>query len=158
MRKLSRTSIIAGGVVATSLAGVAFAAWTSTGSGTGSAASDAISNVTYAATTPAGVTLYPTGPAADVTFLASNPNKYKVTLSAFSMSGAYYSTDTSHTTDVTATCGLSFSTTDTPTVAGLAAGTSVSLPGSLTMSNSAVNACANKTFDIVLTSTATSTP
>ena len=158
MRKFSRrTAVLAAGVALTTGVGVAFAAWTSTGSGSGTAKSDAISNVTFSATTASG-SIYPTGPAGDVTLTAANPNHYDVTLSAWSMTHAYYSTDTGHATPVEGTCDLSFLTTDEPVIDGDATAQAVNLSGSLTMGNGSVNACANKTFDVVLSATATSTP
>lgn len=156
MRKLTRrSSVIAAGVALTTTVGIAFAAWTSNGSGSGTAASDPRQAVTFSTASSNG-TIYPTGPAGHVTLTVANPNHYKVELSGWSMTGAYYSTDTSHTTDVTTTCGLHFSSSATPLIPGDATAAPVDLSGALSMDNTSDNACANQTFDITLTATATS--
>lgn len=162
MNKTSKRILAVGLPLATIAAtGIAFAAWTSTGSGLGTAKSTTISNVTYTA----GTTLsqvYPTG-TSDVVASVSNPNSYKAALSAFSLTAVYDAADANlgnlgtggtQPTDIKSTCDLSLTVP-----AGLvvpAGASSITVVNGLAMGNNAVNSCAGKTFALALTSTATS--
>lgn len=154
MRKLTRrTSVIAAGVALSTVVGVAYAAWTSTGSGSGTAKSDPNQAVTFSTATNNG-TIYPTGLPGHVTLTVNNPNHYAVELSNWAMTHAYFSSDL--TTDVTTLCDLSFSTSATKLIPGDATAAAVDLASSLSMGNGSDNACANKTFVISLTADSTS--
>ena len=72
MRRFSRKALVAGGLVATlALGGIAFAYFTNSGSGTGSASVGSSSPITLAGTITG--TLYPAGNAASVSVLVTNP-------------------------------------------------------------------------------------
>lgn len=85
MRKLTRrATVVTSGLVAATTMGVAFAAWTSTGSGTGSAASTTSENSTITAMTlSAADELYP-GATKSTSVSVSNPNDYPVIVTSIS--------------------------------------------------------------------------
>lgn len=85
MSKLTRRTATAGLVTLGLLgAGIAFAAWTSTGSDSGAATADTAKNLTVVVDdTVTG--LYPTG-SKDVTFTVKNNNPYPVTLDTATVS------------------------------------------------------------------------
>src|SRR5881409_3544340 len=70
-------------VIAGSIIGVAIAAWTTGGSGSGQAAAGSAASMTISAGTPSS-SLYPTT-SADVAATISNPNPYKVNVSSVSL-------------------------------------------------------------------------
>lgn len=165
MRKLTkRAAVVAATAAVASTAGIAFAAWTSTGSGSGTATSAAISNVTFAgASTTSAV--YPTG-SSDIKLTIANPNNYNAALSAWSMTAVYSSTDPNlgnlggggtQPTDLTSTCDLSFTAPTGVVVAHNATVAPLTITNGLSMGNGAANSCASTTFVVKLTSTATST-
>ncbi len=83
MRKISkRTAVVLGAAGTVLVAGVAYAAWTSTGSGTGSVSSTTSTNSTIS---PAngGSALYP-GSSTDFTVTINNPNDYTVKVDSIS--------------------------------------------------------------------------
>lgn len=83
MRKISkRTAVVLGAAGVVLVAGVAYAAWTSTGSGTGSVASTTSASSTIS---PAGggALLYPGG-GTDFTVTVNNPNDYPVKVDSIS--------------------------------------------------------------------------
>src|SRR5262245_13139804 len=73
-----RTIAITATVAALAGAGVAFAAWTTNGSGTGSATAGSAQDLTITQTGSA-TGLFPTG-SVNATFTVTNPNPYKVAL------------------------------------------------------------------------------
>lgn len=150
-RKLAVLTIMA----AVSAVGLVYAAWTTNGTGSGYAkagTAQALSTVDVSASTTA--TLYPGGPAGDVTIRISNPNPYPVTVTGVAGSGAI-TPDAGHaactTTGVTFTdqTGLSISV---PAKAGAVNGeTQTTLSGAASMSNASVNGCQGATFTIPVT-------
>jgi len=82
MRLKSKLGVVTIGVVAATTAGVAFAAWTSTGSGTGSAASTTSVDSEISPGT-LGVDLYP-GANEPVQVSITNPNDYPVEVTSIS--------------------------------------------------------------------------
>jgi hypothetical protein len=147
----------AGSLVGASLvAGVAFAAWTADGSGTGYAQAKTAQAVsTVSATTTAE--LYP-GANGSLYLSVVNPNDYPVTVTAVSL-------DTSggkaiKTTDATAACDLSTGVTfanqtASQVIPAKSAGTAFTVAG-VHMSNSSDNSCSGKTFSIPVTISAAS--
>ena len=150
MRTSIKRSIIVGGTVAGLMgAGVAFAAWTSTGTGTATATADSAKSLQVTTSPVTG--LYPTG-SVTVPVTVSNPNPYKVALSALEFTGV--------TTDKT---GCSAGTVTGTDLSGLAGAANVIAPsGSLTknvtvtMSNAAENACQGASFNLTVRATADS--
>jgi hypothetical protein len=132
--------------------GYAFAAWTSSGSGTGQAKSTtSIDSVIAPGTSAAD--LYP-GATGSVTVTVSNPNPYPVLVNSIS-SGSSALVNTSCTagtvtTDARATdaTGLFQSDNTTKTIAASGSGTYTLVTH---MSGSAVDACKSQTFTLSLT-------
>ena len=81
--KKTRAVIILALVIAGSVIGVAIAAWTTGGSGSGQASAGTAASMTISAGTPS-TNLYPTA-SADVAAVVSNPNPYKVHVSSVSL-------------------------------------------------------------------------
>ena len=141
-------------------AGVAFAAWTSSGSGVGSAASDSAKNVTFAGSTVTK-NLYPGG-SGSIDFTVANPNHYAVRLSAITIGHIYAAGDATKT-DLTTTCALTYTPPGDYSganflIAGDAPAQAVVLTNALAMGAGAdQTACAGKTFVVdTLAATATS--
>ena len=175
MRKLvARTGTVLVAAVAVSTAGVAYAAWTATGGGFGSAAA----TTADALTTPAAVAvssalasgdLYPgySGGALSVTF--NNTNDYPVTITSISQNtgaGHYVSSDKgaacSDANGANPT-GVSFAGATNPqgdTVADWVVPANDSathvVARNVTMSNSSANGCQGATFSIPVTFTGVS--
>lgn len=149
MRKLAtRAGTVAGGMAAATAVGIAFAAWTTSGVGTGVATSRDSQDLVVAPGTTTG-TLYPTG-ASDVAVQITNPNAYPVHVSSLELAPAGI-------TASDASCNASSVTYTTQTNGGsgwhVAPGTTVSLnlAGAAAMSNSANDACKLNTFTVNLT-------
>jgi hypothetical protein len=145
-------------LAAISVAGVAFAAWTTSGSGVGSAASRAAQNVSFAAGTVTD-TLYPGG-TGDAAVSVTNPNAYTVTLTSITLNHVYdaatYVSDINPGADIQATCGLSLQTPlSAPTVANGTHPVVLDIDMSNAVSNVA-STCANKTFVLDLSASASS--
>jgi hypothetical protein len=146
-RKLT-ARITAGGIVVGAMlaAGVAFAAWTATGSGSGYAkatTAQALTTVDVSASTPA--TLYP-GATGNVKLSISNPNPYPVTVSSVSGNGAI-------TSDKGAACnastGVTYSNQTGLSLAVPAAGSATfTLAGAVSMSNASDDSCQGAVFTI----------
>ena len=147
MRKLTKRltvgSVLVGAMLATS---VAFAAWTTTGSGNGYAkAATAQSLTTVDASASTSATLYP-GATGNVKITISNPNSYPVRVTSVAGSGSI-------TSDKGAACDASTGVTyadqtglalDVP-----AAGSQTfTLTGSVSMSNVSDNSCQGAVFTI----------
>ena len=81
--KKTRALVVLALVIAGSVIGVAIAAWTTGGSGSGQASAGTAASMTISAGTPS-TNLYPTA-SADVAAVVSNPNPYKVHVSSVSL-------------------------------------------------------------------------
>ena len=81
--KKKRVAVIAILAIAGSVIGVAIAAWTTGGSGSGQATAGSATSMTISAGTPS-TSLYPTA-SAGVAAAISNPNPYKVHVSSISL-------------------------------------------------------------------------
>jgi len=166
-RNIKRVAAVGLPLSVVAVAGIAFAAWTSSGSGVGSAAAGTPQDVVFkTASTSATDVLYPTG-AGELAATVDNPNAYKVGLYGFGLTAAYdaatYSVETPGTNLLT-TCALSLSsalttsTLSTPN-ATIAAGNNkaLNLADAVQMGNAAdEDACAGKTFVLAITSSAVS--
>ena len=119
---------------------VAFAAWTSNGTGTGTATAGTAKNLTIAVTNVSG--LYPTG-TFNVPFTVTNPNSYAVQLSKVQLQ-----TVTVNNVGCTASVVSGPDFTDTDVIA--AGATSASRNFSVTMSNAAEDACQGAVFTLTL--------
>ena len=157
MRKFTRrTTVLAGAVAFASVAGVAFAAWTSTGSGSGTATSDTVHDLSFTGSTPAD-SLYPTG-SSHVALTIANPNRYKAALSHWLVTGVYAAADTSFGTNIKSTCDLTFTlpADGDVVVAGSALTAPLTIP--VAMGNASSNdPCSSQTFVVKLTANAAST-
>jgi hypothetical protein len=145
-------SIVAAGTL---VAGIAFAAWTATGDGSGSAKSGQSTAVSTVATSAVTSLLYPTG-SADVKVNVHNSNPYAVTVTAINNAAGGSILSGDGTCD--ASNGVTF--TNTPVVTGGVVGAGLSaefiLTGAAHMSNLSVDACQNKSFSIPVTVVAAS--
>jgi hypothetical protein len=155
MLKLSTRSRLAAlcAVAATLVgAGLVFAAWTTSGNGSGYAkAGSAQSLTTVDASATTSATLYP-GATGDLTVKLSNPNAYPVRVTSVSLNGsnADIAPDGAHSGCTTT--GVSFSNQSGLSIDVPANGTAqATLPGSVSMSNASVDGCQGATFTIPVT-------
>jgi hypothetical protein len=137
-------------VMVLGIVSLGYAAWTSSGNGTGFAqasSAQALNSVTVSA---GSANLYP-GATADLTLKLNNPNPYPVTVTSVTGNGTI-TADTSH-----ATCGQDAGHPTGVTFTGQT-GLSISVPanatadapvpGSVHMSNASDNSCQGATFTI----------
>lgn len=155
MKKSTRRGAIATFVLLVALgASVAFAAWTTNGTGDGSAratSAQALTTVDVSATTPA--TLYP-GATGDLRLRINNPNPYPVRVTAVAGNGTI-------TSDAGAACnastGVTF-TNQTGLTLDVAANTAstFTLSGAVAMSNASHTSCQGAVFTVPVTLTGAS--
>ena len=145
-----RSGAVAAATVGLLGLGVALAAWTSTGEGSGNVDAATAKPLTVTVTDVNG--LYPTG-SVDVPFTVTNPNPYDVTVTSVTLKnvtvdGAHSGCATSviSGTDLT---GLSLS-------AAADGGSTNSRNLTVAMSNAATDACQGATFTVTLEATALS--
>jgi hypothetical protein len=146
MRNSKRAAVVGVGIVGMLGASVAFAAWTTQGTGSGSATAGTDQALTVTVSPATG--LYPTG-TTNVAYTVTNPNSYPVTLSQTTLQGV--------TVDKTG-CVASV-VTGSPAVVSdrLAAGaTSASKSFPVTMSNAATDECKGAVFTLTLKVTGSS--
>ncbi len=140
-RRLSLTAVVFAGLMA---AGIAFAAWTATGTGSGYAkatTAQALTTVDVSATTAA--TLYP-GATGDVELEISNPNPYPVRVTSVTGNGAITASDPGCNAG-----SVSFTDQDPVTLDVPASGSaSFTLSGAVTMGAAANDACQGAVFTI----------
>ena len=160
MRFFSKRNFVAASMTLIAMVAVGFvyAAWTTSGSGSGYAkagTSQALTTVDVSATTSAS--LYP-GQNGNVTLKINNPNGYNVRVTSVTLSGQQ--------TDIVADAGHSGCTTTGVTFtnqSGLTldvnagAQAEFTLNGAAAMSNSSLNACQGATFTIPVSLTGAST-
>jgi hypothetical protein len=134
---------------------VAFAAWTTSGTGSGYVAAGSeqdLTTLSVAASTTS--LLYPNG-SADVKVKINNPNPYKVLVSQINGgSGSITSGDA--TCD--ASSGVSFTDQSGSWTVPASGTLTVTLTNAASMSNASVDACQGKTFTIPVDLTGASTP
>ena len=140
MRNSKRSAVVGLSIVAMLGGGVAFAAWTTEGTGTGTATAGKDQALTMTVSPATG--LFPTG-TTNVAYTVTNPNSYAVTLSQVSLQGV--------AVDKTG-CVPSVVTGSPVTVSDkIAAGaTSTSKSFPVTMSNAATDECKNAVFTLTL--------
>jgi hypothetical protein len=144
-------------VIALVIVSLGYAAWTSSGNGSGVAkASTAQALTTGVATAVAG--LYP-GATAALTVDVTNPNPYPVTVTDVTGNGTI-TADASHSTcgqDVGHPTGVTYTDQHTLSISVPANGsTSASLSNSVHMSNTSDNSCQGATFTIPVSLTGAS--
>jgi hypothetical protein len=146
--------------IAGSIIGVAIAAWTTGGSGSGQASAGSAGSMTISAGTPSS-SLYPTA-SADVAATISNPNPYKVHVSSIALGAV--SVDGGHSGCNTASVTVTSPQTnggpgwDVPAKSGVNGTLDVDLADAIAMSNAANDSCQGATFTVALTATGASTP
>jgi hypothetical protein len=149
-KRVSKKLAVVTTMVAFASVGLVYAAWTTNGSGSGYAkagTAQALTTVDVSASTTA--TLYPGGPAGDVTIRISNPNSYPVTVTGVSGNGAI-TADAGHASCTTT--GVTFTDKTGLSIAVPANGaTTYTLTGAASMSNASVNGCQGATFTIPVT-------
>jgi len=139
MRKTQKIAIVGGTVGILMAGGVAYAAWTSEGSGTGTAKAGSAVALDVAGNDITDI--YPTG-SFPATVKVTNPNPYAVTLSSVDFTGAS-----------TTAVGCDASVVDVADLTGLsqvldANGGDHTFAVTVTMSNDATDACQGATFEL----------
>jgi hypothetical protein len=154
--RTSRKLTIAAAVVAVGLvAGVAFALWSATGTGSGSAKALTASTVTVNAVTGTA-DLYPGGPAGAVYFTLTNPNPYSITFdkvtaaSVTGVSGGIGGSPACATTDLTVAT-LPITGLSVQAAANANPSPTKSIAGVVSMNSSAPDACQSAVFTVSLT-------
>lgn len=152
-RITKRTAIIGSAIALAAVGGgIAFAAWTSAGNGNGTASASSAVDVTISAGTPS-TALYPNVAPVNVLVNVGNTNPYAVDLTGLALSGPI-TVDAGHSA-----CNVSslHFLASGATIHVLGAGTATDqVAGTITMDNSATNACQGASFSVPLTGTATS--
>jgi len=159
--KRMRMALILTLLIAGSAIGVAIAAWTTGGSGSGQASAGTAASMTISAGTPSS-SLYPTA-SADIAAAISNPNPYKVHVSSIAVGAV--TVDGGHSGCNTASVSVispqdnSGSGWEVPAKSGAVNGSlNVDLANAIAMSNAANDSCQGATFTVALTATGASTP
>ncbi len=145
MRMFSRKALVAGGLVATlGLGGIAFAYFTQSGSGTGSASVGSSAAITLSASAPTAVT--PAGVTSDVAIVVTNPGSGSQHVNSVSLT----SVDASDVNCVTS----AFSMPSVTVNQTLAAGAFTTVHGTLSMADNGLNqdACQGASLTLHLTS------
>jgi hypothetical protein len=154
MRKLTRrASVLTAGVAVSTAVGVAFAAWTSTGSGTGEAASTHdLASTIAPVTLDVADELYP-GATKSTKVTISNPNPYDVVVTSIGAGQSLVANvdcvaGTVRTDGVTDSTGITRSDVASSVIA---AGQTGEYELTLRMSDDPHNACKDQTFTLPLT-------
>jgi hypothetical protein len=137
-------------VMALGIVSLGYAAWTSSGNGTGFAKASTAQALTSVTATGVTAGLYP-GATAALTLNLSNPNPYPVTITDVTGNGTI-TADSSHSTcgqDATHLTGVTYTDQHNLSIAVPANGTAqVTVPSSVHMSNASDNSCQGATFSI----------
>ncbi len=159
--KKTRAVVILALVIAGSVIGVAIAAWTTGGSGSGQASAGTAASMTISAGTPS-TNLYPTA-SADVAAVVSNPNPYLVHVSSVSLGAV--TVDGGHSACNTRqrqrhlTTDQRWTGWDVPAKSGAVNGSlNLDLANAISMSSAANDSCQGATFTVALTATGASGP
>ena len=139
MRNITKRSIaITTAVAALAGAGVAFAAWTTNGSGSGSVTAASSKPLVITQTGPTVTGLFPTG-SVNVPFSVKNDNPYAVALTG--ATGGTFTVDAAHSGCNVASLSADPVTLTGTTVAANSTGTAAAQTMTIKMSNAAVDAC-----------------
>jgi hypothetical protein len=154
-----RWTIVSILLIGGSVIGVAIAAWTSGGSGSGQATAGSATSMTISAGTPSS-SLYPTA-SADVAASISNPNPYKVHVSSISLGtvsvdGGHSGCNTSSVTVTSPQDNGGAGWDVSPKSGGVNGSLNVDLANAISMSNAANDSCQGATFTVALTATGAS--
>jgi len=157
MRKsLKRTLVVGVAVVATAGAGVAYAAWTASGTGSGYAKAGSAQAVTTADASGSVTSLLYPGGTADVLVEIKNPNPFPVSVTAVSAGTGSIVASASGCT----TTGVSFTAPGTlataVTVPANGGDKVITLTGAAKMDNTSLDACQGASFTIPVSVTASS--
>jgi hypothetical protein len=145
MRKTQKIAIVGGTVAVLFAGGVAYAAWTSSGSGTGSATAGSAVDLNVSGDPVSS--LYPTVDL-PATVDITNPNPYNVTLSSLDFTGA--TVDLGHSTCDPSTVTVADLTGLSDVVQANGANT-ITKDVTVSMSNAATDACQGATFTLSYT-------
>lgn len=158
-KKRKRTVVVLALLIGGSAIGVAIAAWTTGGSGSGQASAGTAVSMTLSAGTPSS-SLYPMA-SADVAAVVSNPNPYSVHVSSIALGAV--TVDAGHSGCNTASVSVTSPQTnsgagwDVPAKSGGVNGSlSIDLANAISMSNAANDFCQGATFTVALTATGAS--
>jgi len=149
-RKLIGVALV---VVVGGAAGLAFAAWTASGTGSGAAQATSAQAVTYSNGTTTAQ-LYPTG-SGDLVISVHNPNAYKIQITDVAGNGTI-TVDAGHSACNAASVTFTDQHSLTKTVAASTT-VDVTLTGAVSMSNAANDSCQGATFTVPVSVTAAST-
>lgn len=137
-------------VMALGIVSLGYAAWTSSGNGTGFAQASTAKSLNSVTVSAASAGLYP-GATADLTLKLANPNPYPVTITDVTGSGPI-TADNSHATcgqDASHPTGVTYTDQHNLSISVPANGTSdVTVSNSVHMSNASDNSCQGATFTI----------
>ena len=148
--------LLLGSILAVSVAGgIAFALWSTSGTGSGSAKAITAQTLTVTAAASPTADLFP-GASGALQFTVANPNPYPVSLTSISY-GSVTSSDQANCPASNLTLGAG-GALGTP-ISVPASGTSgaVSVPSAVTLAVSAPNGCQGVTFTVAVTLTGTQT-
>jgi hypothetical protein len=145
------------GIMAATLlvGGIAFAAWTATGTGSGNAQATSANALTTSVATTTGQ-LFPNG-TGDLVITINNSNGYPVNITSISPNGAATTTPTNAACDLST--GVSYLTQNGNWYVPASGSATFTLANAVSMSNASDNACQGKKFTIpVSLSGASTTP
>jgi hypothetical protein len=155
MRISRKVAVIAVAVLAFGAVGIAFAAWTASGTGSGAAQATSAQAVTYSDGTTTAQ-LYPTG-SGDLVISVNNPNGYKIQITDVVGNGTI-TADAAHATAGCNASSVTFADQHSLTkVVNAATTADVTLTAAVSMSNAANDFCQGATFTVPVSVTAAST-
>jgi hypothetical protein len=154
-RAIGRTAVMIGIMLAVGGTGVAWAAWSSTGTGSATAAAGTAQAPTTTSVSGAAITtglLYPGGPAGAVTLTVNNPNPYAVVVTLVAGDGAVTASGGLGTCSTT---GVGFTAQNPSSDNAVAANGSatLTLAGAATMGTASETGCQSAVFTIPVTVT-----
>ena len=155
--KARKAIVLCAAVALVTAVGLVYAAWTTNGSGSGTAkAGSAVALTTLDASASTSATLYP-GATGDVTLTIDNANPFPVRVTGVALNGTNASITPDAGSPGCTTTGVSF-TDQTGLTIDVAANSSATttLTGSVSMSNASVDGCQGATFTVPVTLTGTS--
>jgi hypothetical protein len=160
MKFLGKRRLIFGAVtvMVLGIVSLGYAAWTSSGGGTGFAKAASAQSLTTGSTGTTSATLYP-GAAGDLVVNVTNPNSYPIKITSVTGNGTI-TADSSHATcgqDVSHPTGVTY-TDQTGLNIAVPASTSqtITLSGTVHMTNASDNSCQGATFSVPVSMAAAS--